>query len=58
MEKQIMERRDFLKRVGTLFLGILFMPFVRLFGEKNDGVIRPTSMREARHYTSGDSLAG
>ena len=58
MDKQTMERRDFLKRMGSFFLGIIFMPFVRLFREKKDMPARPASTREAMHYTSGDNLAG
>ena len=58
MDKQPMERRDFLKGMGSLFLGIIFMPFIRLFRKKKDIAAGPASMREAMHYTSGDNLAG
>jgi hypothetical protein len=58
MDKQTMERRDFLKRMGSLFLGIIFMPFIRLSRKKKDIAAGSASMREAMHYTSGDNLAG
>lgn len=58
MEKRTMERRDFLKRTGSFFLGMMCLPFARLFREKKNTVARPASTREAMHYTSGDNLAG
>ncbi len=53
-----MERRDFLKRMGSFFLGMMCLPFARLFGGKEKSPTRPPSTREAMHYTSGDNLAG
>jgi hypothetical protein len=58
MEKQTMERRDFLKRMGSIFLGVLFIPLARLFHTKDSSSSKQTSTREAMHYTSGDNLAG
>ena len=58
MDKQTTERRDFLKRMGSLFLGVVFIPFVRFSRGEKDIAARPASMREAMHYTSGDNLAG
>ena len=58
MGKQLMERRDFLKRMGSLFLVIMCLPFARLFGGKEKGPAQPAPMKEAMHYTSGDNLAG
>ena len=57
MEEQTMERRDFLKRAGSLFLGMLLMPFMRFFRTRKTAKI-DSSTREAMHYTSGDNLAG
>ena len=58
MDKQTIDRRDFLKRMGSLFLGIMCVPFVRLFPGKKKPTASSAPMREAMHYTSGDNLAG
>ncbi|MCK5012635.1 MAG: hypothetical protein KAS66_02360 [Candidatus Omnitrophica bacterium] len=57
MSKKTMERRDFLKRMGCLVLGVFLMPLTRFFQERKASQTG-LPMREARHYTSGDNLAG
>ncbi len=68
MRKYIFNRRIFLKSAGGLLAGALLWPLQRLFaclstddrqartpeGSPNRG----TSLKEARHYTSADALAG
>lgn len=68
MKKHIFNRRMFLKNAGGFLVGALLWPLQRLFaclptddrqawapqGETN----RDTSLKEARHYTSTDALAG
>ncbi|MBN1870794.1 MAG: hypothetical protein JW847_09500 [Candidatus Omnitrophica bacterium] len=58
MDKLKMERRDFLKLMGSLIIGLICLPFVRLFRAKKDRPAASPTTREAMYYKSGDSLAG
>ena len=58
MNKQAVKRRDFLKSMGSLFLGVIVFPFERLLRKGSPGPAKPTPMREAMHYTVDDNLAG
>jgi len=58
MDKQGMERRDFLKGLGSLFLGLVCLPALRLFKSRKEPSGPVSPMREAMYYKSGDHLAG
>ena len=60
MNKPQIQRRDFLKTAGGLLLAAVFIPLGRFLkiipkpAQENHN----TSLKEAKHYTSGDNLAG
>jgi hypothetical protein len=56
MNKQIMKRRDFLKGMGSLLLGIALFPFDKIFPHREAKDRKP--LREALYYTVDDNLAG
>ena len=58
MDQKITKRRDFLKSMGSLFLGVIVFPFERLLRKGSPGPAKPASTREAMHYTVDDNLAG
>ena len=58
MNKQKVQRRDFLKGAGSFLLGAVLIPFERLFREEKNAGVKPSSMKEAMHYTVDDNLAG
>lgn len=53
-----MDRRNFLKLLGTFFLGTIFLRFQKLFGSNESSSFKKDSLKEAKFYTSSDHLAG
>jgi len=58
MDKKPLQRRDFLKNIGSFFLGAILVPFERLFRGTKDADAKPSPIREAMHYSTDDNLAG
>ena len=58
MDQPKINRRNFLKSIVSLILGVFLFPIERLFHRQGSGTAQPHSMREAMYYTSGDNLAG
>jgi len=54
MKNKPINRRDFLKFLGGLLLAPLVLKFQNLLNINK----RKDSLKEAKHYKSGDSLAG
>ncbi len=57
MINQKMNRRNFIKSLGSLLLGIFVVPFGRFLQAGTRGR-KQLKMREARFYTSSKDLAG
>ncbi len=59
MKKHIFNRRDFLKSAGSFLAGTVLFRLQRVFGlAPHPDKDRGASLKEAKHYTSGDNLAG
>ena len=58
MNKNTVNRRDFLKIAGSFLLGIILIPFDKLFRQENNKQVSSGSMKEAMYYTTDDNLAG
>lgn len=60
MNKPKIKRRDFLKTAGSFLTGIILIPIGRLLGiiPKPRRENHNTSLKEAKHYTTDDNLAG
>lgn len=59
MNNKRIERRHFLKNAGSLVAGTVFFHLHRMLGPiSHPDKDRSTAFKEARHYTSGDTLAG
>ncbi len=57
MNKKLINRRNFLKIMGSFSLGILLLPLEKFLKKKKEGPTL-TNSREAKFYTSSDHLAG
>ncbi len=59
MKKHTFNRRNFLKSAGSFLAGTVLFRLQRMFGLiPNPDKDRGTSLKEAKHYTSGGNLAG
>lgn len=51
-------RRDFLKNAAGLLMGLILLPFERLFPKTTGAGQKSDSLKEAKFYTTNDHLAG
>lgn len=51
-------RRDFLKNTAGFLVGLIVLPFERLFPKITDARQKSDSLKEAKFYTTGDNIAG
>ncbi len=58
MDIKQMKRRDFLKQIGIFVIGLLALPFRRLFGIADGTPKKTNTPREAKYYTTSDDLLG
>lgn len=59
MRKATINRRNFLKGAGSFLAGTVLFRLQRMFGlAPNPDKDRGAHLKEAKHYTSGDNLAG
>ena len=56
MNSQQLNRRDFLKFLGTVLAGVFLFKFQNLFGR--DHPKEKKNLKEARYYKAADHLAG
>ncbi len=58
MTSKQMKRRDFLKQIGIFVIGLLALPFRRLFGIADGTPKKTIPPKEAKYYTTDDDLLG
>ncbi len=57
MDTKNINRRDFLKYLGGIFLTALIFPFKNFFNLNNKNIETP-NLKEAKFYKQNDKLAG
>lgn len=58
MKNKTVDRRNFLKGVGSLLVGAVCLRVTRLFGPAEQSKENKIPAKEAKYYTQADHLAG